>query len=102
MIAYGTILKAKPHHSIYQRGGSGVAFVTENADGSDFYTFMWVDGDPAAPGFSGDVASIHHVDKWFDVIPQSECAQYLPEGFTPPPDPQEDPQAAFMALFNIN
>lgn len=102
MISYGTILKAKPIHPIYQRGGSGIAFVTDNAEGSDFFTFMWVNGDPAAPGFNGDVGAIAHIDNWFDLVPSEEHDQHLPQGFTPPPNPKDDPHAAFEAMFDID
>lgn len=102
MIRYGTVLKAKDHHSIYQRGGDGIAFVTHNGEGTDFFTFMWVGGDPAAPAFSGDTGTIKHLDKWFEIIPQDKHAEYLPAGFVAPPNPVDDPEAAFRAMFNFD
>ena len=99
-ISYGTVLRAKPHHPIHRRGGTGVAFVTDNGDGTDFFTFMWVGGDPATPGFSGDSGAIRHLDTWFDVVPDDQRNAHLPQGFVPPPDPRADPAAAFRAMFH--
>jgi hypothetical protein len=99
-IGYGSLLRAKPGNPIHARGGDGIAFVTDaDADG---FTFQWVTGDPATPGFSGDTGSIRHLDAWFDVVPEDEAARCLPEGFMPPPNPREDPAAAFMALFGFD
>ena len=99
-IAYGSVLKAKPCHPIHRRGGDGVAFVT-NVDMAGF-TFLWVNGDPATPGFSGDVGSLRHLDTWFDVVPDEEASSVLPVGFVPPMDPLEDAMASFMSLFGRN
>jgi hypothetical protein len=97
-IGYGSVLKAKPFHPIHDRGGDGIAFVT-HSDHHSFFTFQWVTGDPATPGFSGDTGSIKHLDTWFDVVPADEAARCLPEGYVPPPNPLEDPEASFRALF---
>lgn len=96
-IGYGSVLKAKPVNPIHARGGDGIAFVTHA--GGDFFTFQWVTGDPATPGFSGDNGSIKHLDTWFDVVPEDEAARCLPKGYVPPPNPLEDPEASFRALF---
>lgn len=96
-IAYGSVLRARPCHPIHRRGGDGVAFVT-HVDVSGF-TFTWVSGDPATPGFSGDVGSLRHLDTWFEIVPDAEVENTLPEGFVAPVDPRKDPMASFMTLF---
>lgn len=96
-IAYGSVLKAKPCHPIHRRGGDGIAFVT-NASVTGF-TFTWVNGDPATPGFSGDVGSLLHLDTWFDVVPTEEAPSVLPADFVPPVDPLKDAKASFASLF---
>lgn len=96
-IAYGSVLKAKPCHPIHRRGGDGIAFVTNVSVGG--FTFTWVNGDPATPGFSGDVGSLRHLDTWFDVVTAAEASSVLPAGFVPPVDPLVDPNASFASLF---
>jgi hypothetical protein len=96
-IGYGSILKAKACHPIHDMGGDGIAFVT-HADEAGF-TFVWVSGDPATPGFAGDTGSVQHLDVWYEVVSENEAAILLPEGFVPPPDPLLDPAAALMAMF---
>ena len=97
-IEYGTVLKARPNHPIYAMGGTGIAFVTSNAQNTTAYTFMWINGDPTSP-FNGDIGAIKQIDTWFEVIPDDQKYRYLPDGFVAPPDPQNDPMVAFMAMF---
>jgi len=96
-IKYGSILKAKPCHSIHDRGGTGIAFVTHADD--DGFTFVWVPGGPATTCFVGGTGSIRHLATWYDIVPEDEAAKLLPQDFVPPPDPLLDPAAALMAMF---
>ena len=82
MITAGTVLKAKDYHPIYQRGGDGIALVTKGANENDFFTFLWVNGDPGNAGYPSDMIAAEHLDKWFDIIPEAERNIYLPATFS--------------------